>query len=518
MLCVSSLPDCVRVVRRAQSLLSFNTQNPTGCYKFDLANAIDFAIAGRLQLLDRWEIGVAVRQQRMDTSQRGNRSHLRNERYQQLPLGPPLNEWLLPEHGVLELDYLSDQRPPPDAQPVGEKTFWRLMVALQSSECSPVERVVALRSISDSLWFKAVQVRELLGVLHGESAREELVTLLLFRLTDVHNEKLFRVRLGGAAVLQRLRLRLSHLTYFPFMQPEQSEFELDLAFRDQRLAANVLVQLAFREGEKNLRDVSFVWPDGTPDPLQTGVPRAWETFEKMPTGGVLRASYTCSPDNRRVELRAGYLASHGCWRSNVSVEQVVWWAALDEVPADALEFLDFLCSNFVDVCEAFNEMTAGEKKPKLSFSKFEAGVKRLGCRCFEGPTEAQRLQAVFRYIDRNRNGSLSAGEWAVFQVLSREIQLSIREFVHFLRRFFGDSLEEAWEYFSADGKDGKVTKEVWCAKAKEAQYYGPAEPVFRFLDKEQRHALSREEFMLLQRLEQRTERSLSDRTPWARLG
>merc|ERR1719221_1690138 len=129
--------------------------------------------------------------------------------------------------------------------------------------------------------------------------RADLVVMFFFRLVDVHNEKLFRVRFEEDSEELVLASRLGHLAFFPWVQPEQLWFQFDLKHHDERVAANQLVfALAAKEGAGNMRNLSFMHDDGRRDPLTFGVPRSWEQIDRMPRNGVLKAFYTCSPEDR----------------------------------------------------------------------------------------------------------------------------------------------------------------------------------------------------------------------------
>merc|ERR1712154_226157 len=127
-------------------------------------------------------------------------------------MGGSVAEWFIPEHGILEFDYMCGQRPPTDAAPVDDHVFRSIMVTLQESRCKPSQQILCLRHISHEMYVKCVQVREMLGILCDNSARADLVVLFFLRLTDVYNEKLFRVRFEDPADVNKLWLRLGHMS------------------------------------------------------------------------------------------------------------------------------------------------------------------------------------------------------------------------------------------------------------------------------------------------------------------
>merc|ERR1712113_434287 len=125
-----------------------------------------------------------------------------------------------------------------------------------------------------------------------------------------------------------------------------------------------------------------------------------------------------------------------------------------------MQYLDFLCKRHSNMCDAFDEIDGGvgnkseaARTGVVTLSKFEDSVQAMKCHKFGRPTDAetrQRINAIYRYIDRNGNGQVSVGEFGVLEVLSKEIQLTIREFVDFCTRRFGCKLADAWAFFDKE--------------------------------------------------------------------
>merc|ERR1712166_1377828 len=114
----------------------------------------------------------------------------------------------------------------------------------------------------------------------------EIVVLFFFRVADMHNEKVFRVRFPSQEEVTRLRKRLGLITCCPFIQPEQSGFRWDFAVFEERVCCNIMLNLMQKENPKNLRDPVFVRANGVIDPLPSGIPFSWQKFEFMETSGV----------------------------------------------------------------------------------------------------------------------------------------------------------------------------------------------------------------------------------------
>jgi hypothetical protein len=222
--------------------LAFNPQNPNGHYKLDLSNHVEYTLAERLLMLDRWESALVQRQGLEDISQKGNWSVIRNEMYREQALEVrAISEWLLPEYDVLEFDYSSSRRPADDARYLDEVTFSNILLTLQESGCSAKDQTDALRLVSHAMYLCCKQLRMMFGVYRHEEDYCELVVIFAGQVIDMHNEKLYRVRIESPSLVQNLAKRMGYLTFFPYVQPEQEHFVLNLGERDQRIAAYLLM-------------------------------------------------------------------------------------------------------------------------------------------------------------------------------------------------------------------------------------------------------------------------------------
>lgn len=301
--------------------------------------------------------------------------------------------------------------------------------------------------------------------------------------------------------------------------------------------------------------------------MKTGVPRGWADPRKLPKSGTFRVDYVCSPEERNLKVRLQLLAKYAYWNVTVEEDQVEWWAGLAQAPEDVLLFMEFIASNtkWNDVYEPFVEM-AGEDE-SINLQEFQDGFKKLECKKFKGRSkharmgtlinnmfpagqmpEAKRIEAVFRYLDPSGEGTISRTEWAVLEYLYKEVQQSIQEFVHFLRRTYGgpsgssrsntkrsdlsktnskhsslslslvdesiDSIESraesehfldvAWRKINgdSDAADDVITEEEWDEKIiNELRYFGPSKIIFRYLDKDDEGSLSIDEFQLLRKFD-----------------
>lgn len=497
-----TLGDYNKLNRGIRSWVLFNPDNPTGHYKLELENPADFIVAVKLVLVDRWETETNRKKDRFDTSQRGNRSQIRNEKYQSVPLSLWVNsivDWNMPEFETLELDYVSGQRVSKDSPVFDQETFTGIMLALQqvdTTQVSSLGQVETLRKISHHFYINALQLRQFLGIIGDGTARGELFVTFFLRTVDIQNEKVVRVRFEDPRELQKLRMRLGHATFFPFIQPEQNPFEFDFCDHDQRLACNMLLCLASKERPSNIRDATLTLSDGTNDPLLQGVPRSWEYLERIPKSGVFRCTYICAPEDMKIQERRKLLENYGFWQGPASGTEVMWWAALCEAPIDVIEFLDFLVTRFDDVNDAFVEIDGENGNKNISLREFEDGIQNMKCKKFKGKNQMERIHAVFRYLDPSGEGQVSEGEWGILQLLFNEIQLSIREFVQFLDRTFENDMRAAWDFLDDDGS-GEISFDEWAQAVESVGYFGATKPIFSYLDKDDEGTVSYDEFEAL---------------------
>lgn len=526
MLCFPKLHDFYTCYHSMESLLIFNPQNATGHYKLDLGNNCEFAVAQRLILLDRWEAVVNKRRSRVDTSAMANRSQLRNEMHQGRPLHlrvKSVAEWSLPEYDIFELDYISAYRPPANAEALSDELWEDLMVTMYYSEARPQDKIKVLRSISHLIFITCMHMRQMVGYFKDPVAedpdkdpseredpflaREEAFVTFYLRIIDMHNSKQFLVRFEKQEELSRLRSRLGYVAAFPFIQPENTKFVLNLKYHDQRLCVSMIVDLALHEKYGNIRDYSLTNEDGTTDPMTMGVPRSWADLAKLPSSGVFRCRYVCSPEDRQVEFRKKLAQTYGYMAGNFSPSDVSWWTGLKEAGDDVLDLLEFFISRYNHVDEAFRDIDGGVKEGEnanttsngeLTLREFEAGLKDIGCFKFKGPNEKERIGAVFRYLDPGGEGNVSLQEWQILDQLWKEFVLSIQEFVQFLIFVFGEDLEEAWITLD-DDESGELSEDEWNKAVADIGYFGPSRVVFALLDGSDDGNISYDEFKVLEK-------------------
>jgi Ca2+-binding EF-hand superfamily protein len=491
---MQNLSSCVTLYRRVQSLLAFNPEHTTGHYKLDLELSSSRIVAQKLMLLDAWETLIDQQLGRPDTSQRGNRSHFRNERYlnSQVPAAS-VAEWNLPPSGIFEFDYATSLRPSLDAPTLSKDALNRILLTMGESTCSVADKLAALRQNADQVYLTSMQLRELMGIFKDEHSRCEIFIIFAFRITDIQNRKLIMTRVEDIKTLNATYLRIGHATFFPFVQPEQALFELDLTYHDQRLCLNMFCLFSVKERRENLRDVQYELPDGSMDKLETGVPKTWETLSKVPTVGVVRGRYVCAPEHRKIQMRQEFLENYGFWTfPDLTEDKVYWWYTMSDVPIIIIHLISYIMSTW-DIrnpSECYSIVV--KDKPFIGLSTFEdAFSKRFGPAADNSP-----LKELFRYFDDSGDGKVSEQEWSTLNQVWAEVRLSVQEFAQFLERMFKEEVTDAWDFFDSD-RSGTVTEDEWSKAVQSLGYFGPLKTIFAFLDPTGRGVLQKQAFVHL---------------------
>jgi hypothetical protein len=512
-----SIGEYVKTIKQVHRYLFRNTRNPTGHYNLDLQNCCDYTVAQELVVLNEWEHRHSTHNRRVDTSQKGDGSHFRNVFYERCTLCTNVSEWTMPERGIFEFDYVSGARPKhgEHSPELSTVCFTNILLVLGQSECSPMGQVTSLRQIAHCIYLRCEQLREMLGIFSTVDVRMEAFVALFLRLTDIWNEKVFRVRFEDPQETLNLQRRLGNATFFPFIQPEHVYFEYDLAVYDQRLAANLICRLNQKECASgcNIKDYSFHHANGKPDDMPYGVPPSWVDFSKIPTSGVFRGHYVCSPQDRCYPDRKHFLEMYGGWTAGIREDQVMWWAGLSEAPAEVIEYLEVIATHHNgNLTKAFNAIVpSSATNGGFTLQTFEESIRKLSCgkvckKC--GPKGEkcglckkfgdeklvhEKSRMIFRFLDSSSEGEISIAEWNELELLWKEIMLSIDEFKTFLDRTFHHSLRLAWDFFDCDGS-GEIDIKEWCDAVRKVKYYGPVKQTFHYIDIDQQGTVDYKEF------------------------
>lgn len=396
---------------------------------------------------------------------------------------------------------MTNQRPDCHGAALDDASFKQFLTILQQAQCDGPTQIKVTRNLAHYINLTSTQMRQLLGVYQFAELREEALVTTFFRIIDIHNEKIFRVRYEEQSELDKLRARLGYCNFFAYIQPEQVTYDFDFAKYDQRLAANVFFNLANAERRDNIANFRYTLPDGTIDKLEQGVPRSWDTFSRMPKEGTFHFTYRCSPGSRKFALRKSFLSQYGKWKVDVTEDMVTWWSAANEAPEDVLEFLFWMRAKFRDTHRAFGAFDGPDGNGVIGLREFEEGMRRLKCNKFSGKDEKQRWTAIFRFLDPSGEGNVSKAEFLTLDTFWAEVEFSIFEFMDWASRTFGkDPLKKLWRALDEDG-GGSIQRDEWESSLDKVGYFGPSGPIFSFIDDDDGGEISWNEFQMLKRFE-----------------
>jgi hypothetical protein len=393
----------------------------------------------------------------------------------------------------------------------------RFLQVVQANVVYPEAQVEVLRQVGPHVYLTSRQLRELLGIFGIDLHRVQILTLFYFQVTDMCNEKIFRVRFDKREDLQKVRQRLGHATSFPFLQPEWSQFILDLKYHDHRLVLNAIATLMAKEGPENVKGLdnaknpTFVDYDGVKDRSiqEMGMPRSWDDLDRVPKEGIFSACYFCAPEARKIAVRKQLLEKYGYWSPTIKEEDICWWSALSQAPSDVIAFMTFLTARYPDMRDGWKDAFRAIEgsncvaaTASITLVKFQDGLKRMKFKKFAGHHETKRIAAVYRYLDPSGEGGISSCEWSVLEQLSNELTLSLEEFVKFIARSVSvwhpeADLRDVWDTLDFNDDDS-ITKDEWNKFVKEKfNYFGPSEIIFNHLDQDGEGSISWDEFETL---------------------
>eukprot|EP00930_Biecheleria_cincta_P015427 TRINITY_DN12882_c0_g1_i1.p1 TRINITY_DN12882_c0_g1~~TRINITY_DN12882_c0_g1_i1.p1 ORF type:complete len:1373 (+),score=239.44 TRINITY_DN12882_c0_g1_i1:206-4324(+) len=468
---------------KLQNFLDFTASNPSGHYSLSVGSASDFHVLECLRILDCWETASALRRGFVDTSQRGNNSQIRNEKFngQAYPFWS-ITTWRVPTHGNLELDYSGGQRPQRGSACMLTDKHFEDFLGLRSAGFNGQQQIKALRNVAQALLVTTLQLRKILGSIFDRDVRLDAFLVFYFRLADIWNLKVCTARFSSEECLT-LQERLGHVNFFPFVQPEQNHFELDLSVPDQRLAASIWVKLSLTEGCP-LSGPSFVCEDGFVDKLDNRgtPPQAWSSLAGCPKAGIFHGSYLAAPGQRSLKKRLELLRSHGRWPmldKELQVQDVSWCSSLGDTPDCMIRFVEVIRRHHASLSEAFIGFGGDETSGMLEFSQFEQACEKSSGDLFKGNTVID----VFEYLNASGSGAISKEEWLLLDSIASELDKHASELHQFFLRRFG-GLQEAWE----------ALEEEWRASLDKWGYFGLSRKLFVMLDSSQTGALKFEDF------------------------
>ena len=237
----------------------FNWLNPTGHWRLDLNNRCQRAVMMQLIALNIVESKASKKAKRGDTSQKGNWCNYRNEKINGTPCAIDMEfSKSLPFRGVLEFDYVSTTRPPPDAQEISDDDFSDFIIKLDLTtrrRCDismSAMKLLELQLAVTNYYFKASRVINIMDCFSEDDNTQARVVIVLFcRILDLHNlETVFRH--VTAAATQDVFVRLGLLNCINPLKPTHN-LKLNMRYMDCRILAHTFLSMSSLENGDQLK-------------------------------------------------------------------------------------------------------------------------------------------------------------------------------------------------------------------------------------------------------------------------
>lgn len=498
-----SVKSFLRVLDSVKKLLAFTTENPTGHYFLDLANPADFAVAEQVIVLNQWEILIEENLNYVDTSQYGNRCHLRNMSYagRRLPV-QDVKQFILPMADSFSFDYVSCKRPKATDPTLDPEEFQRFLRALSRRNSLDTKlRLQVLRSVSWMIFLKATQLRHLLG-LFEDDFQAQCAAILFFRVVDMENEKIFRCGFDPLQ-LSLLQQSMGFVACFPYIQPDHWTIDLDLTRHDQRRVVSIMWSLAEKERMENLSDIVYLSAEKVLlSTAEWTPPVSWCSVENVPTTGRIKVTYRGGKDTLSWSTRKKLCEQYGHWQLQCNHTDVNWWSSLNEAPVEVTQFLQLLLRRFKDFDQAFTFIDGVNGNGVINKKELTERVQRMGYKEFQGLQAVPLTQKVFRYLDPDSSGSISRKEWSTMMDLQKEVLQQLEDFALFLHRefpFARGRLQKIWPLIDRENLEQVPLNRFKAALKDELGFFASAGVLAEFLDTDKKGYVCCEDLQQLRR-------------------
>lgn len=475
----------VNVLQRSAQLLNFNPQNPSGHYSLDLANCSDFELGQRLLILDRWEGMLRSEMRRRDVGRRPG-SCIFDECFNSEELTTGLLDWRWHEKGILDLDYGSGKRLPGEEAPIADEQFRKLCQALLCSQLSPEAKVEALRPVSHHFNFSAFQLRSLCLQTASPSARAELFEIFLQRVVDIQNLKLVLETLEPS---RRHPFRLNQCMTFPYIQPEDYDFEFNLKYADHRLACLVVFKLCEAEGWSSVEEgASFcsLGEDAENDEANFWRSSKEASLDNLPLHGIFKGKYLgFLHGNRNLKCRRQLLESFGFWPGAGITEDQVCWCSRPDAPPEIFKLVQWLMLHYPDVNKAFAQIikkvpNGVQSSGSMTATEFDEAMAALKIQRLD----EHGVDAAYRYL--SSNDSLTQAMWKKLDPFVVTFRLHAQDFTGFMRSIAGEALEDWWQLIAqtAPSCSTQVGLRQWNDACRTLGFHGDSTLTYQLLEKE----------------------------------
>jgi len=193
----------------------FDPLNPTGSYGLDLAAPPDREVLERLLEADRMDEASGI-------------DNFRNVVYEGRAVGFPdgedIQDWPIPERGVLAFDYVSGKKLPGGAHPIREEALTSFLRSFSSPALSEPTKLTMLRTAATTHYYRAAQARRIISHL-SFPRRADAAVMLFRRIVDLGRfvDEVYRplTTVEKRALRERLGEALA-----PLLPPEEEQAEL----------------------------------------------------------------------------------------------------------------------------------------------------------------------------------------------------------------------------------------------------------------------------------------------------
>ena len=235
------------------------TVNPSGHWRLDLSNKVQRSVMMQLIALNLSESKASKRARRGDTSQKGNYCNFRNEKLadEEVEVNIDFTK-SLPWTGVLEFDYITTTRPPPEAEIISDEDFSTLMQDLDlstrrrlSSKNSNL-KLMELQLAVTKFCFSPERILNILACFSEDNKTQVGVIVCMFgRLVDLHNFDIILRHINGTAI-QSVLNKIGVLNCLNPLKP-CLDLRLNLKYVDNRILVHCYLQLSSAEGGDQLK-------------------------------------------------------------------------------------------------------------------------------------------------------------------------------------------------------------------------------------------------------------------------
>jgi len=245
------------------SKFKFNLANPTGHWHLTLSKESHQEVFQMLLAIEGRERSNSKASGRGDTSQKGNWTNFRNEKFNMVPFTIVPGEVEKLTSGIIEFDYVSTTRPPSEAKPMNEQEFnsWLFDVVgmLESNErVGGVYFKMTFHHAVSKCYFTCDQVVKILCKVTKGADQADAAVSCFSRIIDLENfDTILKMRDDNNELPQKTQnMIIDKLGWFNIMNPLKPEhnYEFKLKELDTRQMLKVIMQMSSNEPGSHAKD------------------------------------------------------------------------------------------------------------------------------------------------------------------------------------------------------------------------------------------------------------------------